>query len=127
MNCRLEKCGSVAVLVSLWTILPFDASAMNRSVEKMLRVERNAIQRPSGLMAGPTFRSSPSFFPWMTTLPTSVGGTAAASIGSYARRIESCHSADRSFALMPRTFSMATPGSPAAAATASIRRMLSSP
>ena len=30
MNCRLEKCGSLAVLVSLRTILPVDASATNK-------------------------------------------------------------------------------------------------
>ena len=76
MNCRLEKCGSLAVLVSLRTILPVAASAMKRSIDNTLRAERNAIHRPSGLIAGPTLRSSPRPSPPITLRPISFGGIA---------------------------------------------------
>src|SRR6188474_2758488 len=49
MNWMLEKCGSLAVLVSLRTIFPLSTSATNRSTENTLRVERNATHRPSDL------------------------------------------------------------------------------
>src|SRR5436309_2187559 len=84
MNSMLDMCGSLAVLVSRFTILPVAASATYRSVEKTLRVERNASQRPSGLIAGPTFRSSPSPLPRTINRPISFGGVFVASIGSYA-------------------------------------------
>ena len=69
MNCRLEKCGSVAVLVSLRSTLPVSASAMNRSIEKPVRSDRNAISLPSGLIAGPTLRSPPMPPPPLRTTP----------------------------------------------------------
>jgi hypothetical protein len=81
MNCRLEKCGSFAVLVSRCWILPVAASATKRSMEKMLRVERNATQRPSGLTAGPTLMSPPRPVALTTTRPISLGGIADARIG----------------------------------------------
>src|SRR6266850_2341938 len=81
MNSMLDKCGSFAVLVSLWTILPVEASATKRSIENTLRVDRNASQRPSGLNAGPTFRSPPRPVPLMTSRPVSFGGVVDASGG----------------------------------------------
>src|SRR4026209_2243098 len=99
MNWILEKCGSLAVLVSLRTIFPLSASATNRSTENTLRVDRNAIhrpsglgagpqentprvdgsasRRPSGLIAGPTFRSAARPFPSPTRRPTWLGGVVA--------------------------------------------------
>ena len=117
----LEKCGSLAVLVSLRTILPVAASATNRSIEKRLRSERNAIQRPSGLIAGPTLRSSPrpiaadhlaADLVWRHRLPRAPADRRV--------RIAACQSSDSSLALSPSTCSIATSVSPAAAAVDSI-------
>ena len=99
----LEKCGSLDVLVSLRTILPVAASATNRSIENTLRPERNAIHLPSGLIAGPTLSSLPSSSPApMMRFPISLGGIAAASIGRYAARIDSCHASESSCVVTPR-------------------------
>src|SRR5437867_584611 len=75
MNSMLEKCGSLAVLVSLWTILPVPASATKRSIANTLRVDMNAIHLPSGLIDGPTFSSLKSDA-LITIRPISFGGVA---------------------------------------------------
>ena len=128
MNWMLEKCGSLAVLVSLRTILPVAASAMKRSIENTLRQERNAIHRPSGLIAGPTLSSPPS--------PLAVDHHAADLVRRHPcrehrpvrLRIAACHSSDSSLVLSPRTsLNRDVVSSPAAAAVVSICRMTSSP
>ena len=53
MNWMLEKCGSLAVLVSFRTTRPFDASAMKMSTDSSDRVEMNegdafVIETPGG-------------------------------------------------------------------------------
>ncbi len=78
----LEKCGSVAVLVSFRMILPESTSATKRSMEKTLRVDRNASHRPFGLMAGPTFKSPASPLASTTRRPTWLGGVVDANVGS---------------------------------------------
>ena len=69
MNWMLEKCGLVAVLVSLRTMRPFAASAMKTSIESSDWLDRNASQRPSGLSAGPTLSSALNSRPWMIGSP----------------------------------------------------------
>src|SRR5262245_12800289 len=123
----LEKCGLLAVLVSLCVILPVSASATKRSIENKPRSDRNAIQRPSGLIAGPTLRSPPSPAPLITSEPISFDGVDAESTGPYAFLIASCHSVVSSFEVTPSTCLNATFTSPAAAATTSIRPMTGSP
>jgi len=59
MNCRLSKCGSVAVEVSRRRISPVSASAMNSSMAKRVFSDRKATRLPSGLSDGATFRLPP--------------------------------------------------------------------
>jgi hypothetical protein len=115
------------VLVSLRTIFPLSTSATNRSTENTLRVERNATHLPSGLIAGPTFKSAARPFPSTTRRPIWLGGVVTANVGSYALRIAACQSSDNSLVLMPSTRSIATSGSPVAAPSVSMRRITSSP
>ena len=108
------------MLVSLRTTLPVAASATYRSIEKKLRAERNAIHLPSGLMAGPTFRSPPSSVPLITSRPVSPTPPNDASTGSYAARMEACQSLDNCFVVTPSTRLAAASTSPVRPATRSI-------
>ena len=125
----LEKCGSVAVLVSLRTILPVAASAMYRSIEKKLRSDRNAIQRPSGLIAGPTFSSPPSSSPLIDE--PSRFRSAASSSRAPARRRDGSRRATRSDSSLRLDAEHALDGDvrrrPSTPAMSSICRTTSSP
>jgi hypothetical protein len=94
MNWMLEKCGSLAVLVSLRTTRPFDVSAMKTSTDSRERVEMKASQRPSGLSAGPTFSSALNAFPRTSASRPSSSRPTAISTGADTLRIAACQSFD---------------------------------
>src|SRR5262249_10143591 len=122
-----EKWASVAVLVSLWAILPVAESATYKSIENRLRSDRNAIHLPSGLIAGPTLRSPPNPAALMTAVPISFDGVDAERTGPYAFLMASCHSVVNSLELPRSSCLRAAFTSPAAAATTSMRPMTGSP
>ena len=123
----LDKCGSLAVLVSFLTTRPLSVSAMYKSVENRPRDDRNAIHRPSGLSAGPMFRSAPRLSVSSSGRPAWMSGVAAASTGAYSERIEACHSLDSVCELTSSTSTIAASTLPVAAATINKRGITASP